>query len=1273
MRLTKTARRVESSAYDWEPPSEFDGYRLKSCIGRGAMGRVYLAQDTILDRPIAIKFIDAFKPDSEQQERFLLEARAVARLQHPNVVAIYRVGDVQGHPYIASEFVRGDRLDYLPLPVSGERALRIGLGLARGLAAAHRRGVLHRDIKPANVILWEGTEVKLLDFGLAKLIAQERTSASDLFVEASRVETEPVDPVRTQPIPVPVSTPSKIELTGEGAVIGTPGYIAPEIWEGEGATFRSDVYSVGAVLYQLCTGKPPYTGKTLEELRTAALSREATPITSASAIDPGFVAVINRCMNRDPSLRLGSAEELRDALEALLPERRASALPEGNPYRGLQAFEAEHRALFFGRDSEIRAILERLRNEPFVVVAGASGVGKSSLCRAGILPRAAEHGLWDKRPWSTVTLTPGRRPVFALAAALAGFLEKDEDVLAADIRKDWREVHRELRKRQRSRGPLLIFIDQMEELVTLSDPAETANIAEVIESFSTAAPGLRLIATVRGDFLVRVASLPGLSDEVSRALYVLKPLAAENVREAVVGPARAKGVNFESESMVENLVAATVESEGALPLLQFALAELWEARDVARAVIPGSALEARGGVTGALARHADGVLAALTAEQRAAARRILPLLVTLDGTRARQTEKELGAEEAQQKSALAGLVRGRLLTASESTEGEGSAYEVTHEALITSWPTLRHWLEEDAERRILHDRLATAISEWERSGKKREGLWSSRQIAETALLQPSELLPRERTFLEASRRVIRLRLAGWIAVALILVGSAFGGYGALRIKARREMAGRVAALTEQGLALLSQARDRNGEVETLRKKAFDLFDHGNREEAERVWTQAQAAAIASADLYANAGRALEAALLLRTDASSTRNVLADLLYDRVLIAQRDHQTSAQNELAARLPLYDDGSRVAKLKAPATLTVETSVPGAELRIQRFEGRPLENPVLTEVSSILKTPVNGLQQAAGSYLLTLSADSRVTTRVPIVLRRGESHSLKIRLLLESQVPTGFAYVPDGAFLFGSLAEDELRTNFFQTVPLHPVHTGPYLIARHETTFGDWLVYLADQPAKERSKRAPSIGSGNWGGALALKQTSSGWTLTIELGPQIHRLALGDPLSLPDRNDRREQDWTRLPVVGITAEVAEHYLSWLRATGKVPRARFCTEQEWERAARGADGRDYPQGSYLRPQDANFDETYERKASAMGPDEVGAHPGSTSAFGLDDTSGNVWELTRSSQRDAEFAAKGGGWSQHRVAGQLSNREPITRTFKDVGLGLRVCATIPD
>src|SRR5260370_11495598 len=120
MRLTKTARRVESSAYDWEPPSEFDGYQLKSCIGRGAMGRVYLAQDTILDRPIAIKFIDAFKPDSEQQERFLLEARAVARLQHPNVVAIYRVGDVQGYPYLPSEFAQAARCDHCSLPFSAD-------------------------------------------------------------------------------------------------------------------------------------------------------------------------------------------------------------------------------------------------------------------------------------------------------------------------------------------------------------------------------------------------------------------------------------------------------------------------------------------------------------------------------------------------------------------------------------------------------------------------------------------------------------------------------------------------------------------------------------------------------------------------------------------------------------------------------------------------------------------------------------------------------------------------------------------------------------------------------------------------------------------------------------------------------------------------------------------------------------------------------------------------------------------------------------------------
>ncbi|MFP2899344.1 serine/threonine-protein kinase, partial [Corallococcus sp. 4LFB] len=152
----------------WTPPEEFDEYRIVRPLGRGRTGRVYLAHDTLLERPVAVKFIPSL--GSNALARFLVEARAAARIQHPNVVTLYRVGQLEDQPYLISEFIRGVSLDRLARPVPWERALGIGRDLARGLGAAHRRGVLHRDIKPGNAVLTESGEVKLLDFGLAKLL-----------------------------------------------------------------------------------------------------------------------------------------------------------------------------------------------------------------------------------------------------------------------------------------------------------------------------------------------------------------------------------------------------------------------------------------------------------------------------------------------------------------------------------------------------------------------------------------------------------------------------------------------------------------------------------------------------------------------------------------------------------------------------------------------------------------------------------------------------------------------------------------------------------------------------------------------------------------------------------------------------------------------------------------------------------------------------------------------------------------------------------------------
>ncbi|TMQ17651.1 MAG: serine/threonine protein kinase, partial [Deltaproteobacteria bacterium] len=164
------AGRMGASHTDWVPPKRVGEYRLLRVLGRGSMGQVWLAHDTVLDRLVAVKFISGLSTDDADRRRFLTEARAAARVQHPNVIAIYRVGEIGPRPYLISEYVRGDSLDRIARPVAWPRLLDIAVGLARGLAAAHRRGVLHRDLKPANAILSETGEVKLVDFGLAKLV-----------------------------------------------------------------------------------------------------------------------------------------------------------------------------------------------------------------------------------------------------------------------------------------------------------------------------------------------------------------------------------------------------------------------------------------------------------------------------------------------------------------------------------------------------------------------------------------------------------------------------------------------------------------------------------------------------------------------------------------------------------------------------------------------------------------------------------------------------------------------------------------------------------------------------------------------------------------------------------------------------------------------------------------------------------------------------------------------------------------------------------------------
>ncbi len=1052
---------------------------------------------------------------------------------------------------------------------------------------------------------------------------------------------------------------------------GTPLYMAPEILSGSAATRRSDIYSMGALLFELCTGAPPHVNTSLADLQRIATTQDAPPLTSVvSNVDARFAAIVDRCLSRDAAQRYASAEELRDALEQLIAVPSKDDIPEGNPYRGLLPFEAQHRSLFFGRKSEIGTLIDRLRTESFVLIAADSGVGKSSLCRAGVLPLIADGALGGSRAYAIASMVPGRKPLSALCAAVAAALSCDEAALQTDLEQRPDSFARTLRKLLSTGRGLFLFLDQMEELVTIGDPAQSAIVSEALASLTFQGGEVRLLATARSDFLSRLATLPSLGDDVTRALYLLRPMGPDKLREAVVGPALIKGVSFESDALVDSLVESTARTDGGLPLLQFALAELWEVRG--GGVITTAALDSIGGVAGALARHGDHVVGSLPAEQRLSARRILMSLVTLERTRARRTDEELTRSDVAARPALDALVRGRLLVARDTAEG--AAYEVAHEALIRGWDTLGRWLDEHAESRAVKQRLETSAHEWTRLGRSKDALWSPRQLAEAALLDPHDIGPREADFLAASEAAMlrsrRLRRAALIAVPVIL-GLL---YGALQVVARRDVGRRVAALLAQGQTALKEAQGKNAHVEQLRQRAFALFDAKERDNAEELWKQMLALSAQADSSYARSSRMLEAALALDSSNAGVRWQLAGALYERALAAERENQTRQRDDLLQRMALYDStGEKFRQWNAPGHISITSEPSQAAVTIEQYiqDDQQRWNPA--QAQSFHPTPAEALSLPPGSYLLTLSAAGRQAVRYPFILDRGEQLRINVPLPEDGAVPKGLVYIPPGRFLLGSRSEESLRRIFLNTVPAHQVTTQGYFIAKNETTFADWIEFLRELPPQERKLRLPKAGSQGISGALELRELADG-RFSLELKPRADVFAANsdEPMRYPARKQLASQNWLRFPVAGVSFDDAEAYAAWLAKTGRVPGARICTEAEWERAARGADNRLYPHADLIRATDANFEKTHDKAANCFGPDEIGSHPASRSPFGLDDMVGNHSEWTISSLAPDEYIWRGGGYAFDELTLFTTNRNAFDRVARFGDLGVRICATPP-
>ncbi|AKJ02441.1 serine/threonine protein kinase [Archangium gephyra] len=785
-----------------EPPSptHVGPYRLLHPLGSGGMGQVFAAIHETTGQQVALKLLSPTAVAAPQLvARFLQEARVMNQLDHPGVVRVFhwdRLGDLV---FLTMELLQGLSLREWLRSQSGPAPLPSALALCRQIADTmvdvHARGIVHRDLKPENVFLCRdeavapGYRVKLLDFGIAK-----------------------VPPGADGALTTQVHT-------HESTLMGTYLYIAPEqLLNASTVDGGADVYALGVLLFELLAGRTPFASEEPVELIAAHVNKEPPPLKQWVPALPGALsAFIASMLAKNPAER-PTMQLCRDTLG-----RPWQWEQDVCPVPGLAPFTEAQAELFFGRKAETQALLDlleeaRVGTRRWVQLEGLSGVGKSSLLQAGLLPRLKEPSAQQAPRWLVATVRPSYEPVRNLARALAGACSSTEtggrpEELEQLLRRGGEALRTFVETHTPQDCRLLLVLEPMEELFTLGT-AECSLMDELL-STALASPesSLRLLTSLRSDFLHRIEQMPLLARGLQAAArFPLLPMEDEALTQVIQGMARYAGLRL-SEGLAERMVKDARSEGGRLPLLGHTLRGLWS--QSGGALLTHEHYERLGGVGGALARQAESLLDGLGVEGRERARWILLELVQVSrgvpATRRPRSRQEVLAAAGNDELAkevllrLTGMHTGhgpaqeqglRLVMLSGGPDPSQQRVDLMHETLLHKVPSLATSIEQERARLELHAELESNAHRWEElecpkgalpTGTLLTHYLGGPEMRRQGSLETRRVSPRAARYLEAALRLERMR--AWVRRALVaaslMAGMAILFYAALANQERR--------------------------------------------------------------------------------------------------------------------------------------------------------------------------------------------------------------------------------------------------------------------------------------------------------------------------------------------------------------------------------------------------------------------------------------------------------------------------------------------------------